>query len=158
MSASAVVGRREFIRTGAAIGGGLLVSLHTPLAGSDALAAEEKDFAAAYLKKFGKPAADKAWMGWITAKSLFDSIDAAKSTDPEAIIAALENWKGGSADNPYYYRKGDHQMLLKNLVVQVKPKITDKWDYFDVISTVPNNTADLEKVFGVPADNGCKMT
>jgi isoquinoline 1-oxidoreductase subunit beta len=47
MSASAVVGRREFIRTGAAIGGGLLVSLHVPLAGGtgDALAAEEKDFA-----------------------------------------------------------------------------------------------------------------
>jgi isoquinoline 1-oxidoreductase subunit beta len=47
MSASAVLGRREFIRTGAAIGGGLLVSLHAPLAGRtrDALAAEEKDFA-----------------------------------------------------------------------------------------------------------------
>src|SRR5947208_10711752 len=47
MSASAVVGRREFIRTGAAIGGGLLVSLHTPLPGrtGDALAAEQKDFA-----------------------------------------------------------------------------------------------------------------
>src|ERR1700719_135862 len=47
MSASAVVGRREFIRTGAAIGGGLLVSLHAPLAGrtSDAVAAGEKDFA-----------------------------------------------------------------------------------------------------------------
>src|SRR6266436_4906832 len=47
MSASAVVGRREFIRTGAAIGGGLLVSLHAPLPGrtSDALAAGEKEFA-----------------------------------------------------------------------------------------------------------------
>src|ERR1700676_5058058 len=47
MIATAVVGRREFIRTGAAIGGGLLVSLHAPLAGktSDALAAEGKDFA-----------------------------------------------------------------------------------------------------------------
>src|ERR1700719_4544655 len=49
MSASAVVGRREFIRTGAAIGGGLLVSLHAPLAGEASaallLAAEEKDFA-----------------------------------------------------------------------------------------------------------------
>src|SRR5467141_5397452 len=47
MSTSAVVGRRELIRTGAAIGGGLLVSLHAPLAGrtSDVLAAEEKDFA-----------------------------------------------------------------------------------------------------------------
>src|SRR3989449_4371580 len=47
MSASGVVGRREFIKTGAAIGGGLLVSLHAPLAGrtSDALPAGEKDFA-----------------------------------------------------------------------------------------------------------------
>jgi isoquinoline 1-oxidoreductase beta subunit len=47
MSAPAMVGRREFIRTGAAMGGGLLVSLYAPLPGgpSSALAAEEKDFA-----------------------------------------------------------------------------------------------------------------
>ena len=57
---------------------------------------EEKAFAAAYLKKYGKPAADKAWMGWITAKSLFESIELAKSTETEAIIKGLESWKGGS--------------------------------------------------------------
>jgi isoquinoline 1-oxidoreductase subunit beta len=47
MSAPAMVGRREFIRTGAAIGGGLLVSWYAPLPGGpgSALAAEEKDFA-----------------------------------------------------------------------------------------------------------------
>ena len=47
MSAPAMVGRREFIRTGAAMGGGLLVSLYAPLPGgsSSAPAAEEKDFA-----------------------------------------------------------------------------------------------------------------
>src|ERR1700723_2073087 len=46
MSAPATVGRREFIRTGAAIGGGLLVSLYAPLPGgsSSALATEEKEF------------------------------------------------------------------------------------------------------------------
>ncbi len=54
---------------------------------------EEQAFAAAYLKKYGKPAADKAWMGWITARSLFESIDAAGSTEPMAIIEALEAWK-----------------------------------------------------------------
>ncbi len=119
---------------------------------------DEQDFAAAYLKKHGKPAADKAWMGWITAKSLFDSMDAANSTNPDAIIAALEAWKGGTAENPYYYRKADHQLMLKNLVIQVKPKITDKWDYFDVKGLVPSNSADLDKVFGDPIANGCKMT
>jgi branched-chain amino acid transport system substrate-binding protein len=49
-------------------------------------------------------------------------------------------------------------MLLRNLVVQVKPKITDKWDYFDVKGVVPENVADLEKVFGSPEANGCHMT
>ncbi len=46
MSAPAMVGRREFIRTGAAIGGGLLVSLNAPLLdGSSSAAAEEKAIA-----------------------------------------------------------------------------------------------------------------
>ena len=47
MSAPVMVGRRDFIRTGAAIGGGLLVSLYAPLPGgtSAATAAEGKDFA-----------------------------------------------------------------------------------------------------------------
>ncbi len=99
--------------------------------------ADEQQMAADYAKAHGRPAADKAWMGWITAKSLFDSIDAAKSTEPMAIIEALEDWKGGTPASPYSWRKSDHQMLLRNLVVQVKPKITDKWDYFDVKGAGP---------------------
>ena len=109
------------------------------------------------MKKYGKPAADKAWMGWVAAKSLFDAMDAVKSTKADDIIRGLEAWKGGTAQNPYYWRKGDHQMLLRNLVVQVKPKITDKWDYFDVKGVVPKNLADLNKVFGDPVANGCHM-
>jgi branched-chain amino acid transport system substrate-binding protein len=115
---------------------------------------EEQAFAAAYQKAHGRPAADKAWMGWITAKSLFESMDAAKSTQSMAIIEALENWKGGTTENPYSYRKSDHQMLLRNLVVQVKPKITDKWDYFDVKGAMPSSPADLEKVYG---ESSCHM-
>jgi branched-chain amino acid transport system substrate-binding protein len=118
---------------------------------------EEKAFAAAYEKKFSRPAADKAWMGWITAKSLFDSIEAAKSTETMPIIEALENWKFDSAGVSYKYRKWDHQMQLRNLVVQVKDKITDKWDYFDVKASLPENPADLDKVFGTPEEVGCKM-
>jgi len=115
---------------------------------------DEQKMAADYLKAHGRPPADKAWMGWITAKSLFESMDAAKSTEPMAIIEALENWKGGTADSPYSWRKSDHQMMLRNLVVAVKPKITDKWDYFDVKGEVPKSAAELDAVFG---DSGCKM-
>ncbi len=119
---------------------------------------EEIAFAADYQKKHGKPAADKAWMGWITARSLFESIDAAKSTEPMAIVEGLEAWKIQSGATTYSYRKFDHQMLVRNLAVAVKDKITDKWDYFDVKATLPENVADLDKVFGTPEEIGCKMT
>jgi branched-chain amino acid transport system substrate-binding protein len=118
---------------------------------------EEKAFAAGYEKKYGRPAADKAWMGWITARSLFESIDAAKSTDPMAIIEALEGWKVQSGTTSYSYRGFDHQMLVRNLAVTVKEKITDKWDYFDVKATLPENVGDLQKVFGSEEEIGCKM-
>jgi branched-chain amino acid transport system substrate-binding protein len=119
---------------------------------------DEQKMAADYLKKYGKPAADKAWMGWLAAKSLFESIDAAKSTEADAIIKGMESWKGGTTENPYSWRKGDHQLLLKNLVVEVKPKVTDKWDYFDVKGMVPKTAGELDAVFGDPVANGCKMT
>jgi branched-chain amino acid transport system substrate-binding protein len=119
---------------------------------------EEKVFAAAYEKKYNKPAADKAWMGWITARSLFESIDAAKSTDSMAIVEGLEAWTVISGNTSYSYRKFDHQMLVRNLAVKVKDKITDKWDYFDVAATLPENPADLDKTFGMPEEIGCKMT
>ena len=119
---------------------------------------EEKAFADAYMKKHGKPAADKAWMGWITARSLFESIDAAKATDAGKIIEALEAWKAPAPGGVnYQYRKFDHQMLLRNLAVSVKDKITDKWDYFDVKATLPENPAELDKVFGSQEEVGCKM-
>jgi len=118
---------------------------------------EEKAFAAAYEKKHGRPAADKAWMGWITARSLFESIDAVKSTSPMAIVEGLEAWKVQAGNASYSYRKFDHQMLVRNLAVSVKDKITDKWDYFDVKATLPENVADLDKVFGTQDEIGCKM-
>lgn len=119
---------------------------------------EEKAFAASYEKKYGKPAADKAWMGWITARSLFESMDAVKSTDGMAIVEGLEAWKMESGKTAYSYRRFDHQMLVRNLAVTVKDKITDKWDYFDVKATLPENPAELDKVFGTPEEIGCKMT
>ena len=118
---------------------------------------EEKAFADAYQKKYRKPAADKAWMGWITARSVFDSIDTARSIDPMAIVEALEGWKVQAGASSYSYRKFDHQMLVRNLAVSVKDKITDKWDYFDVKATLPKNPADLDKIFGKEAEIGCRM-
>ncbi len=118
---------------------------------------EEQAFAATYRRKHGKPAADKAWMGWIAARSLFEAIDTARSTDPMAIVEALETWKMQAGPTTYSYRRSDHQMLVRNLLVSVKDRITDRWDCLDLKATLPDDVADLDKVFGTPEETGCRM-
>src|SRR5690606_10849475 len=93
-------------------------------------------------------AADKAWMGWFGMKSLLGAIEMAKSTEGPKVAEALEKWRVRDGDLDVGYRDFDHQMVRRTLVCQVKPKITDKWDYFDVAANLPRATGDLEKAFG----------
>ncbi|MBV9565140.1 MAG: amino acid ABC transporter substrate-binding protein [Bradyrhizobium sp.] len=118
---------------------------------------EEQAMAAAYEKKYNRPAADKAWMGWMGMKSLLDSIEAAKSTEPAAIVNALEAWNVKRGDLSLGYRPFDHQMVNRLLVAGIKPSITDKWDYFDIKAELPATTADIEKAYGTQAESACKM-
>ena len=39
----------------------------------------------------------------------------------------------------------------------IHPKITDKWDYFDVKAELPKTPDDVAKAFGTKADSVCKM-
>lgn len=118
---------------------------------------ESKAFADAYQAKYNRPAADKAWMGWFAARSLLESIEQAGSTDPAAIVQAMEKWQGKEGDLPVYYRPWDHQMIRPMIVVGVKPEIKDKSDFFDVLKTVPGTAAELEAMFGTQAEIGCSM-
>ena len=118
---------------------------------------DEKQMATDYEKKYKRPAADKAWMGWIGMRSLIESIDAAGTTDPKAIVKALENWKVKRGDIEVGYRKFDHQMTNRLLVASIKDKITDKWDYFNVEAELPKTEADIQKAFGSEAESACKM-
>ena len=118
---------------------------------------EEKAMAAAYAKKYNRPAADKTWMGWMGMKALLDSIEAAKSTDAAAIVGALEKWNMKRGAITAGYRDFDHQMTNSLLVASIKPKITDKWDYFDVRAELPADEAGIEKAFGSKANSACKM-
>ena len=118
---------------------------------------EDKAFAAAYLAKHKRPAADKAWMGWYGMRSLLESIEAAKSTDSEAIVKALEAWRAQDGDMQVRYRDWDHQMMRRTLVVETKAKITDRWDYFDTKAALPEKAQDIETIFGTPQQIGCVM-
>lgn len=118
---------------------------------------EEQAMAATYEQKYKRPAADKTWMGWMAMNALLDSVETAKATEPEAIVRALENWGVQRGGVKAGYRAFDHQMVNRLLVVGIKPKITDKWDYFDILAETPSNDAEIEKVFGAQAQSACKM-
>ncbi|MDE3175295.1 MAG: amino acid ABC transporter substrate-binding protein [Pseudomonadota bacterium] len=118
---------------------------------------EEQQMAADYEKKYNRPAADKAWMGWMAAKALYDAIDAAGSTDPGKIVEALEHWSFKRGDLDVHYRTFDHQMINRLLVASIKPKITDKWDYFDIKAELPKTMAEIDAAYGTQAQSACKM-
>jgi len=117
----------------------------------------EKQFTADFEKKYGQPPSDKGWAGWIAMRSLIESINAGKSTDPKTIVTQLENWKDTDGPLPVYYRKWDHQFIRPSVVVKVKPHITDKYDYFDVLTETSDTAAETEKQFGTKQEIGCNM-
>ena len=118
---------------------------------------EEQAMAASYEQKYIRPAADKAWMGWMAMNAMLDSIEAAKTTEPGAIFNSLENWSVQRGGVKAGYRAFDHQMVNRLLVVGIKPKITDKWDYFDILAETPSTDREIETVFGSQAQSACKM-
>ena len=119
--------------------------------------AEEKAFVEAYQKKYKRVPADKAFLGWFSMRTLLASIENAKSTDPAAIVRALEKWRGTVGTVSIGYREWDHQMMRPLIVTSVKPKITDPKDMLDVVKTVPTNAADLDAMYGTKSEVGCKM-
>ena len=76
---------------------------------------------------------------------------------PAAIVEALEHWSVKRGDITAGYRAFDHQMTNRLLVAGIKPKITDKWDYFDVKAELPATQADIDAAFGTQANSACKM-
>lgn len=117
----------------------------------------EKDFVKAFTAKYGRPPSDKAYAGWISMRSLLDSIEAAKSTDSKAIVTAMRNWKDTMGQFPAYYRDWDNQLIRPSVIVGIKEKITDKWDYFNVLQYTTNTMESTLKDFGTKEEVGCKM-
>lgn len=119
--------------------------------------AAEKAMTEAFQKKYNQPPSDKTWSGWIAMRALLESIEAAKSTKAEDIVAALEKWKNTEGALPYYFREWDHQMVRPAVIVQVKKNITDKWDFFDVLKDTSSTAEETEAAFGTKEEVGCKM-
>ncbi|CAD6528437.1 ABC transporter substrate-binding protein [Paraburkholderia sabiae] len=118
---------------------------------------EEVAFIKKYTAKYGKPPADKAWIGWFTTRALLAGVNQAKSTSGADIVQSLETVQFGDSSGPAYFRPWDHQMLRRWTVFKVKDHITDKWDWLNQVSAVPQNPSELDKLYGTRQEIGCTM-
>ena len=120
-----------------------------------------KAFVAAFIKKYGKPPENHAWIDYISLKILAQAINETKSTDSGALIAYLEKQtqfdilKGRKA----YYRSWDHQLIQEAYPFTVKPKseMKNKWDMLVLGDPVPAANKPLESIFPTKAQNSCEM-
>lgn len=118
----------------------------------------DKAFVQAYRAKEGKPPSDRVFFGWHSMKILLAAIQQANSADPVRITRALEEVRIQDGVTAVQYRKGDHQLLRRLVVASArKPNPADKWDILDIKSSTVANAAALDKMYGVPAELGCKM-
>jgi branched-chain amino acid transport system substrate-binding protein len=114
------------------------------------------DFAATFEKKYGQPPESEGWQDWFATTAILTAIKETKSTDSSKLVAFLEEHKfDGYKDAPIGFRNFDHQLVQPLLVAEVKDKITDKHDYFDIKSEYPKDPSQLEAAYGTKAEIGC---
>jgi branched-chain amino acid transport system substrate-binding protein len=120
-----------------------------------------KAFVAAFIKKYGKPPENHAWIDYVSLKLLARAINDTKSTDSEALIAYFE--KQTQFDimkaRKGYFRTWDHQLIQEAYPFTVKPKdqMKDQWDMLVLGDPVPAPNAPLESIYPTKEQNPCQM-
>lgn len=120
-----------------------------------------KAFTAAFIKRYGKPPENHAWVEYVSVKILAQAMNATHSTDTDKLIAYLES--GAQFDllkaRKGYFRAWDHQMMQEAYPFTVKPKgqAKDKYDFLKFGDAVPAPNQPLELLAPTKADNTCKM-
>lgn len=117
-----------------------------------------KAFVKSYQAKFKTPPESEAWQDWFGTTAILTAIKETGSTDSGKLVEFLEGHKfDGYKSDAMYFRPWDHQLIQPTLVAQVKPKITDKYDYFDIIAKAPAKGQTFDDLFGAQDESLCKM-
>lgn len=120
-----------------------------------------KAFTAAFIKRYGKPPENHAWVEYVSVKILAQAMNATHSTDTDKLIAYLES--GAQFDllkaRKGYFRAWDHQMMQEAypFTVKAKGQAKDKYDFLKFGDAVPGPNQPLELLAPTKADNTCKM-
>lgn len=95
-------------------------------------------FGERYKKKYGKNAAWRDYLGYISMGQLLDAIERAKSPEPKKVILALEGHVfDGLKANKSYWRDWDHQNIQDTYCGRAKSgaEVQSPDDLFEIVST-----------------------
>jgi len=115
-------------------------------------------FANKYQAKFGKPPESQAWQDWFATTAILTAIKQTKSTETAKLVGFLEQHKfDGYKKRAIYFRAWDHQLIQPTLVAEVKPKITTRYDYFNIVAIQPKADEPLDALYGSRANSKCHL-
>ena len=120
-----------------------------------------KTFVANFIKKYGKPPENHAWIEYVSLKIMAQAINATKSTDTDKLIGYLETeakfdiLKGREG----YFRSWDHQLMQEAypFTVKAKGKAKDQWDTLELGAAIPGPNESLESIALTKEQNPCSM-
>jgi branched-chain amino acid transport system substrate-binding protein len=120
-----------------------------------------KTFVANFIKKYGKPPENHAWIEYVSLKIMAQAITETKSTDTEQLIAYLEKEPQFEIlkARKGYFRKWDHQLMQEAypFTVKAKGQARDQWDMLELGQAVPGPNESLEVLSVTKEHNDCAM-
>jgi len=118
-------------------------------------------FVANFIKKYGKPPENHAWIEYISLKIMAQAMDGTKSIETEKLIPYFE--KQTTFDilkaRAGYFRSWDHQLMQEAYPFTVKPRgqAKDQWDFLALGAAVPAPNESLEVLAVAKEQNTCVM-
>jgi branched-chain amino acid transport system substrate-binding protein len=120
-----------------------------------------KTFVANFIKKYGKPPENHAWIEYVAFKIMAQAMNETKSTDTDPLIAYFE--KETQFDilkaRKAYFRSWDHQLIQEAYTFSPKPKgqAKDKWDLITLGAAVPGADEPMEVLNPTKEQNPCAL-
>lgn len=120
-----------------------------------------KAFVANFIKKYGKPPENHAWIEYISLKMMAQAMSETKSTETGKLIPYFE--KETQFDilkaRKGYFRSWDHQLMQEAYPFTVKPpgQAKDQWDFLELGAAVPGPNEALEVLAVAKEQNTCVM-
>ncbi|WP_161626637.1 ABC transporter substrate-binding protein [Desulfatiglans anilini] len=114
-----------------------------------------REYADKYLERHGERPHFMAAAVYSATWQYLEAVKRAGTTDPDAVIKALEGHTFTDLfANPGYIRPEDHMQVAKALLLRAKKpdEIKEKEDFFEIVGTLP-----AEQAFGKPGQFGCQL-